>query len=211
MDRSRPNPASLTPTDQARLAITSRHARPTTDQSAVLSPRRMWSGWVAEAFAALENGDATPTMPGRTTRTDAALASPHEPVNAAGRGPPIELSAELLRKTHGSAWGKALRIANLRLQRRAAGLDAGVRAIARSLETSAARVSENLQIVDAFELIDVQRIGLAGGADDESWTAIEDRGHARLAALSFRALRSIARLPTFARIARIRAHGQQRA
>lgn len=178
--------------------------------SVTLPPRRPWSEWVRESLAAIENGQATPPAPGRSARDDAAQGVQRGAPNdgPADHGPLLVPSPELLRRIHGSAWGEALRLTDVRRQRRAVGLDAGVRAIARSLETSAARVSDLLQIIDALTVTDVQLIGISDGPADDTWEAVEARGHARLAALSFRALRSIARLPTFRRIAEVKRLGE---
>lgn len=186
-----------------------------TGQSALPPSRRTWSERIQEAFAELDVDAAAPGAPaptgaGAATRSKSAdVQNPESTAHPAERGPTIVPSPDVLRATHRSAWGNALSLAEVRRQRRAAGLDAGVRAIARSLETSAARASDLLQIVDALTVTDVQLIGLLGGPEGDTWTAIEERGHARLAALSFRALRTVVRLPMFRRIAQIKRLAEQ--
>jgi hypothetical protein len=115
-----------------------------------------------------------------------------------------EPSDEVLHLTDGSAWGDALRIGALHGRRAAENLGASVRGLSRAVGSSASRVGDLRQIRDAVTDSDVLLIGLA---DEPSAEAIQDfelRGHALLARLSFRALREVARLPRFTRVAEVR-------
>jgi hypothetical protein len=94
---------------------------------------------------------------------------------------------------HPSAWAAAVRIGEVRARRRAQGLDTSVRAIATEVGCSRGHAGDCLKIRDAFSDALLYFIAENGTQDD---------GRARLARLSFRALRSLARLPTH--LARIR-------
>lgn len=103
------------------------------------------------------------------------------------------LSAAAAVEEHASAWAEAVHIGNVRARRKAQGLDASVRAIATEVGCSRGHAGDCLRIRDAFNDTLLYFISDNGSQDD---------GHARLARLSFRTLRSLARLPTH--LARIR-------
>lgn len=94
---------------------------------------------------------------------------------------------------HPSAWAEAVHVGKVRDRRKAQGLDVSVRAIANDVGCSRGHAGDCLKIRDAFSDTLLHFIGENDSQDD---------GRVRLARLSFRTLRSLARLPTD--LARIR-------
>jgi hypothetical protein len=81
-----------------------------------------------------------------------------------------------------------VRIGNVRGRRKAQGLDISVRAVATELGCTRGHAGDCLKIREAFSDTLLSFIGENDSQDD---------GHARLARLSFRTLRSLARLPNW--------------
>jgi hypothetical protein len=86
----------------------------------------------------------------------------------------------------------------------AAGFDATVRAVAREVGSSTRRIGDLLNIFDAFSDSAILFIGLPFIESDDDLSLLEARGQAPLARLSFRALRTVSRLPPYSRNIEVR-------
>jgi len=111
----------------------------------------------------------------------------------------------------GPAWLLAVWLGVVRERRGKFQRDTSVRGIQREgdpsgprFEASVSRVGDLLMIRDAFGPNDITMIGLSDGPSDEEFQSPELRGHARLSRLSFRALRSVARMPRWQRYSEVR-------
>jgi hypothetical protein len=103
-----------------------------------------------------------------------------------------------------SGWASALYVTALRDELRSAGGDASVRGIARALSWSSGQVGDLLKIREAFPEPAVDWLGFTRDDRGEDPLEFSERGRRRLELLSFRCLRSVARLPYGERLIKVR-------